>query len=208
MQRIVYTRQQELPLGIDFAPDIVRRHGLRDTHIEPLVSRRKGQSFRVHARHAWSYPSLELRAANCWPAVTLDCDMPGVIESLHSLRSKFPLPYPNMVVERRSNSHCHASWFLSRPVHRGEAARAAPAAEAGEDHRILPACTRCGCGVQRLPDPQSRYPKPTSRGSSAPIGVTSTGGRLPNWPRSSLRAGACPPSRPRKRAGTVRCSLC
>ena len=25
MQRIVYTRQQELPLGIDFAPDIVRR---------------------------------------------------------------------------------------------------------------------------------------------------------------------------------------
>ena len=126
MQRIVYTRQQELPLGIDFAPDIVRRHGLRDTHIEPLVSRRKGQSFRVHARHAWSYPSLELRAANCWPAVTLDCDMPGVIESLHSLRSKFPLPYPNMVVERRSNSHCHASWFLSRPVHRGEAARAAP----------------------------------------------------------------------------------
>ena len=126
MQRIVYTRQQELPLGIHFAPDIVRRHGLRDAHIQPLVARHKGESFRVHARDAWGYPSLELRAANCWPAVTLDCDMPTVIESLHSLRSKFPLPYPNMVVERRSNSHCHASWFLSRPVHRGEAARAAP----------------------------------------------------------------------------------
>ena len=126
MQRIVYTRQQELPLGIDYAPDIVRRHGLRDAHIQPLVARHKGESFRVHARKAWGYPSLELRAANCWPAVTLDCDMPTVIESLHSLRSKFPLPYPNMVVERRSNSHCHASWFLSRPVHRGEAARAAP----------------------------------------------------------------------------------
>ena len=119
-------KQLELPLGIDYAPDIVRRHGLRDAHLRPLVSRRKGQSFRVHARDAWGYPSIELRAANCWPAVTLDCDMPTVIESLHSLRSKFPLPYPNMVVERRSNSHCHASWFLSRPVHRGEAARAAP----------------------------------------------------------------------------------
>ena len=126
MQRIVYTRQQELPLGIDYAPDIVRRHGLRDAHIQPLVARRKGESFRVHARDAWGYPSLELRAGNSWPAVTLDCDMPTVIESLHSLRSKFPLPYPNMVVERRSNGHCHASWFLSRPVHRGEAARAAP----------------------------------------------------------------------------------
>ena len=104
MQRIVYTRQQELPLGIDYAPDIVRRHGLRDAHIQPLVARHKGESFRVHARDAWGYPSLELRAGNSWPAVTLDCDLPTVIESLHSLRSKFPLPYPNMVVERRSNS--------------------------------------------------------------------------------------------------------
>ena len=36
------------------------------------------------------------------------------------------LPRPSVVVERRANSHCHASWFLSRPVHRGESARAAP----------------------------------------------------------------------------------
>ena len=118
--------QLELPLGIDYAPAIVRQHGLRDTHIQPLVSRHKGESFRVHARDAWGYPSLELRAGNSWPLMGFDCDVPTVIESLHSLRSKFPLPYPNMVVERTSNGHCHASWFLSRPVHRGEAARAAP----------------------------------------------------------------------------------
>ena len=31
-----------------------------------------------------------------------------------------------MVVERQSNGHCHASWFLRSPVHRGESARAAP----------------------------------------------------------------------------------
>ena len=126
MQRIVYTRQDELPLGIDYAPAIVRRHGLRDTHIQPLVARHKGESFRVHAREAWRYPSIELRAGNSWPALTLDCDLPAVVESLHGLRSKFPLPYPNVAVERRSNGHCHASWFLARPVHRGESARAAP----------------------------------------------------------------------------------
>ena len=122
----VYRTQGELDLGIDFAPAIVREHGLKDAHLQPLVAWRKGQSFRVHARKAWRYPSLELRAGNSWPAVTLDCDMPTVVDALHSLKSSFPLPVPNMVVERQSNGHCHASWFLSRPVHRGESARAAP----------------------------------------------------------------------------------
>ena len=59
-----------------------------------------------------------------------DCDNPSaVIDALywnHNGGNGPALPPPNMVVERRSNGHCHASWFLSRPVHRGEAARAAP----------------------------------------------------------------------------------
>ena len=118
--------QLELELGIDYAPAIVREHGLRDAHLQPLVAWRKGQSFRVHARKAWGYPSLELRAGNSWPCVTLDCDLPNVVDALHSLKSSFPLPVPNMVVERQSNGHCHASWFLRSPVHRGESARAAP----------------------------------------------------------------------------------
>ena len=126
MSTTVYSTQLELELGINFAPAIVREHGLRDAHLRPLVARRKGQSFRVHARDAWSYPSLELRAANSWPAVTLDCDLPTVVDALHSLKSTFPLPTPNVIVERQHNGHCHASWFLSRPVHRGESARAAP----------------------------------------------------------------------------------
>ena len=100
------------------------------------------------------YPSLELRAANCWPAVTLDCDMPTVIESLHSLRSKFPLPYPNMVVERRSNSHCHASWFLSRPVHRGEAARAAPLRKLARITEYYRHVLGADVGYNGVPDPQ------------------------------------------------------
>ena len=122
--------QLELPLGIDYAPAIVREHGLRDAHTHPLVARRKGQSFRVHARNAWSYPSLELRAGNSWPAVTLDCDVPSaVVDALylnHHGGSGPALPAPNMVVQRRSNSHSHISWFLEHPVHRGESARAAP----------------------------------------------------------------------------------
>ena len=119
----VYSTQGALELGINYAPAIVREHGLRDAHLQPLVAWHKGQSFRVHARKAWGYPSLELRAGNSWPCLTLDCDLPTVVDALHS---SFPLPVPNMVVERQSNGHCHASWFLSRPVHRGESARAAP----------------------------------------------------------------------------------
>ena len=122
--------QLELPLGIDYAPRIVREHGLKDAHLWPQVARRKGESFRVHARNAWSYPSLELRAGNSWPAVTLDCDVPSaVVDALYSNHhggSGPALPAPNMVVQRRSNSHSHVSWFLERPVHRGESARAAP----------------------------------------------------------------------------------
>ena len=126
----VYSTQGELDLGIDFAPAIVREHGLKDAHLQPLVAWRKGQSFRVHARKAWGYPSLELRAGNSWPLMGFDCDNPSaVIDALywnHNGGNGPALPPPNMVVERRSNGHCHASWFLSRPVHRGEAARAAP----------------------------------------------------------------------------------
>ena len=125
-QSTVYSTQGELELGIDFAPAIVREHGLRDAHIQPLVSRHKGESFRVHARDAWGYPSLELRAGNSWPAIVLDCDLPTVVDALHSVQTEFPLPVPNVVVERTSNGHCHASWFLRSPVHRGESARAAP----------------------------------------------------------------------------------
>ena len=124
------SKQLELDLGIDYAPKIVRAHGLQDAHIYPLVALRKGQSFRVSARDGWNYPSLELRAANSWPAITLDCDIPSaVIAALylnHHGGDGPALPRPNVVVERRANSHCHASWFLKRPVHRGESARPGP----------------------------------------------------------------------------------
>ena len=51
---IVYSTQGELELGIDYAPAIVREHGLRDAHTYPLVARRKGQSFRGATRRMGS----------------------------------------------------------------------------------------------------------------------------------------------------------
>ena len=61
--------QLELDLGIHYAPAIVRDHGLRDAPLRPLVAEVKGQSFRVHARDAWNYSSLELRS---WEQLAFD----------------------------------------------------------------------------------------------------------------------------------------
>ena len=124
------SQQLELDLGIHYVPQLVRDHGLRDAHIRPLVAQRKGQSFRVHARHAWEFPSLELRAGNSWPLMGFDCDVPSaVVDALywnHHGGDGPALPRPNMIVQRRSNSHSHVSYFLAKPVHRGANAREAP----------------------------------------------------------------------------------
>ena len=124
---------QPQQLALDFAPAQVRSHGLRDAHTYPQVARSQGASFRVPASQAWGYPSLELRAGNSWPLMGFDCDVPEkVLEALVSnhwgARSDVcpALPEPNMIVQRRSNSHSHVSYFLAKPVHRGATAREAP----------------------------------------------------------------------------------
>ena len=124
---------QPQQLALDFAPAQVRSHGLRDAHTYPQVARSQGESFRVPASQAWGYPSLELRAGNSWPLMGFDCDVPEkVLEALVSnhwgARSDVcpALPEPNMIVQRRSNSHSHVSYFLAKPVHRGATAREAP----------------------------------------------------------------------------------
>ena len=124
---------QPQQLALDFAPAQVRSHGLRDAHTHPQVARRKGESFRVPASQAWGYPSLELRAGNSWPLMGFDCDVPEkVLDALVSNHwgarsdAQPALPEPNMIVQRRSNSHSHVSYFLAKPVHRGPTAREAP----------------------------------------------------------------------------------
>ena len=130
LRSIAEPEQLWLP-GIDFAPPKVRAHGLRDAHVWPLVARIKGESFRVHASRAWAFPSIELRTANSWPCLILDCDAPAAaVEALYTNHwtpgEGVALPRPNWTAQRRSNGHLHVVYCLGRSVHRGERARAAP----------------------------------------------------------------------------------
>ena len=123
---------RQLVLGIDFAPPKVRRYGLRDAHLRPLVSLGKGDdgryraAFRVPAEEAWGYPSLELRAGNSWPCLILDCDGHDGTERLHAAIDARNVLEPNWIVTRRRSGGSHAVWCLERPVHRGRRARSAP----------------------------------------------------------------------------------
>lgn len=116
--------------GIEFAPPKVRAHGYLDAHVWPLVARVKGEAFRVHASRAWDFPSIELRAANTWPCLILDCDEPAAaVEALytnHRQGGGVALPRPNWTVQRRSSGHFHVVYCLARPVHRGEGSRVSP----------------------------------------------------------------------------------
>ena len=127
-----YTKQPTLP-GIDFAPKKVRKHGLKETHTYPQVSNGKEPtegrftgSFRVPARHAWKFRSLEIRSATAWPALTLDIDDPGAYERLVGLCWEKLLPWPNWTVERVGNGHIQPTWTISSPVLRGPRARKNP----------------------------------------------------------------------------------
>ena len=84
--------------------------------------------FRVPAKHAWKFPSLELRAGHVWPALILDLDQFPSYEGFCHLMWEHPglLPWPNWTVERVSNGHCHAVWMLAIPVHRGPKAQPKP----------------------------------------------------------------------------------
>ena len=117
-------------LGIDFAPELVREHGLVETHTYPLVSFGKFDgdfrgSFRVHAADAWSYPSLELRSAGAWPALILDCDGTTGYSRLMTAVEDREVPCPSWVTHRDTGG-CHPAWCLSSPVLRGAGARQRP----------------------------------------------------------------------------------
>ena len=124
---------QQLSLAIQYAPPIVRRHGLRESHSFPLVSHGKGEdgeftgSFRVPAPQGWKYPSIELRSAMAWPAIVLDVDQPDALhELLWQSEMDGSLARPNWIVQRTPRGGCHAVWTLARPVLRGPDARERP----------------------------------------------------------------------------------
>ena len=123
-------------LAIEDVPAKPRQHGLRDTHSYPLCSRGKtadgrfAGSVRVPTAVAWQvYPSLEIRAANSWPALTLDLDGREGTERLWDRVEHDEICVPNWVVTRSRGGvtgGSHAVWCLEKPVHRGAYARARP----------------------------------------------------------------------------------
>ena len=124
------TPHRQLP--IDFAPRKVREYGLRDTHSYPLVSHGKSRdgahsaSFRVPANEAWTFPEIELRAGNSWPAIVLDIDGSNALYRVVEAVEHGYILTPNWTVTRKGSGGTHAVWNLARPVHRGAKARQSP----------------------------------------------------------------------------------
>lgn len=117
--------------AIEETPAIVRRHGLRETHSHPLVSHGKdsgifGATFRTTAGRAWKFPSIELRSANAWTALVLDCDGAEGTERLIDAIQFGEIPEPNWMVTRKSTGGTHAVCTLARPVLRNAEARPKP----------------------------------------------------------------------------------
>ena len=121
----------QILLPLAHAPRKVRAHGLRDAHSWPYVSTGKrgsnhGPSFRVPACTAWDYPELELRAANSYPVLVLDCDGRDGTARLIEATTAGRVCVPNWTTTRHSSGGSHAVYCLAKPVHRGESARTAP----------------------------------------------------------------------------------
>ena len=103
-----------------FAPEIVRKHGLKEFHISPSVSYGKradgtwGSTFRVSALAAWQFPEIELRTENSCPVLLFDCDQ-GANNPIAAAWAE-RLPWPSWVCWRPGAGCCHAAYCLYRPV--------------------------------------------------------------------------------------------
>ena len=133
MRKLYNESSHQKLLPLDSVPDVVRAHGLRDTHSRPLVSTGKGAdgtfgtSRRVTPFDAWhNWTEIEIRAGNSWPAIVLDVDGPTVAELLSTAVGDGSLLKPNWTVRRPSSGGVHAAYCLAAPVHRGERARRKP----------------------------------------------------------------------------------
>ena len=116
----------QLALPLDFAPDVVRDHGLRDAHPRPLVGRRKRrggfQSWRTSPSKAWAHDYLQLEnAGSNFATITMDCDRPRELGLAMG-----DLPPANWIVRNTRNRHAHVTWCLAVPVHKYPDARIAP----------------------------------------------------------------------------------
>ena len=123
----------QLNLGIDYAPQRMRDHGLREAHTYPLVSEGKiadGDyvSWRVPASEAWDFPEVEQRTPTSYPLLILDLDGRDAVDRLHGAMFGQAVVPPSWMVTRRSSGGVHAFWALKRPILRGPDARRRPLA--------------------------------------------------------------------------------
>ena len=142
----------QLELAIDYAPMRVRKHGLRETHMYPLVSdgKRKGQfsSFRVHASEAWRHKSLELRSANSFSCLILYLDGREHVNRLREAVVVGAVPEPNWHVTRVNGQwyndfHWEGTEWVKRPVRDGGGCQCRLDLEALGPAR----CNGSGCAV-------------------------------------------------------------
>ena len=136
---------QQHTLPIDFAPPVVREHGLVEAHTAPLVGVRLDDDDvrslgRRSPEEAWGYPLLEWsRSGRATTVLALDGDSDKSISVLQdALRDvDAPLPRPNVLIERKRSGHVLACWCLETPVGRGPHARRAPLSFLGSRVGVL-----------------------------------------------------------------------
>ena len=114
-----------------FAPSELLACGLGDAHTQPLVGRRTGdgvRSWRTSPVLAWQEPLLEwTRSGNSYAALGFDCDSRDAVErAAAACMGAGDLPTPSVHVTRTASGHAQVFYLLTRPVHRGDHARAAP----------------------------------------------------------------------------------
>ncbi len=123
----------QLTLGIYYAPQQVRQHGLTEAHICPFVSHGKTETtwltYRVPSQYAWQYEEIQLSTPTSRPVLVLDCDQ-GSKDPVAAAYAGV-LPFPSWVCWRRGRRSCHAAYCLCSPVLTREAAKPAPQAALG-----------------------------------------------------------------------------
>ena len=151
MQTKAYTDPQQLTLPIEFAPSVVRAHGLSVAHPRPLVSYGKNYGrvfcFRTFPRKAWRYAEVEYaNAGSSYGALALDCDDADAYA--HGFLGS-EIPPPNWRVFRPDTGHSHAVWTL-----------AAQALSALMGRQDLPARLTSGVAPGRKLRPRRRGARP------------------------------------------------
>ena len=109
--------QLPLALAIRDVPDIVRDHGLVETHSFPYVSH--GKPFwnlhRVPTGIAWQhYAEIELHSATARTAIVLDCDTQP--EHYFDVALGPTVRTPNWIVSNPDTGNAHIVYCLARPV--------------------------------------------------------------------------------------------